>query len=174
MRYLTNQLGWIHDGFVSRDWVDHEGNGLMSRFSFGATHDWQAALGKNYLFAAEPLTLQMAQSWIQRDKFTSLISGDNRWAPFLSELLGLPVGRGVIAESENDKFLLQTGDVVLRIGFAGNIQLPEDKWKARFTQDLSDCELFELLAEHPDLIRYYLHFIREFNPASAIRWDSGL
>ena len=174
MRYLTNQLGWIHDGFVHRDWVDHEGNGLMSRFSFGSTHDWQAPSGNANLFASEPVTAEMARLWIQRDQFTSLVSGDSRWTPFLSELLGVPVSPGEYPESEDDKFLIQPADVILRIGFAGNIKLTEEKWNGRFTQDLRDSELFELLQAEPELIRFYLHFVRKFNPAGAIKWDSGL
>lgn len=174
MRYITNQLGWQHDSFAYRTWVDHQGNSLAERFCFGGTHDWQAPSGKNSLFASEPLTIEMARSWIGRDQFISLVAGQDVWATFLSALLQVEVPKHQFDKDKPDhRFLISREDVVLRIGFKCTTHLP-DKWHGQHIEDLNDSDLIGLLKYDQSLIRFYLHFVRDFNPASVIHYDAGL
>ena len=173
MRYLTNHLEWINDGFVSRTWYDHEGNALPERFSFGGSHDWQAVSGTDNLFCSDPYSLEMAKAWLSRDKFASLVTGHDQWTDFLSELLDLPVEKH-LREEDDPKFVIKRGDVVLRVGHARIDQALDSKWSSRYIEQLPGPELIALLKEEPDLIRFHLHYLLEFNPATAIRWDAGL
>lgn len=174
MRYLTNQLGWQSDRLSERNWVDHQGEALSSQFCFGGSHGWQTPVGFRQVFASEPLTREMASSWLTRDSYTSLISGPDKWSDFLTELLGLAVPMHQFEDDNQDhRFLLGEGDIVLRVGYACAPALP-DRWSKRYIEDLPQEELISLLKEEPDLLRFYLHFIREFKPGRSVAWDAGL
>ena len=174
MRYLTNQLGWQTNRLTDRTWVDHRGDTLDSKFSFGGSHDWQSPKGFRQMFASETLTVETASLWLARDQFTSLVSGAEAWTDFLSSLLGLDITMHRFIDDDPDRrFQLSEDDIVLRIGYACAANLPE-KWGKRFIEDLPDRELIKLLEEEPDLIRFYLHFIRDFKPTGATQWDAGL
>ncbi len=180
MRYLTNQLGWRHDPFAHRSWSDHQGNQLGSHFCFGASHQWQSPNFELDLFTAEPFTIEMAKAWLGRDQFTSLIidSGSGAdWLALLSEqleLTDLPAFEAPEKMKQNG-FLLCETDVVLRVGFSSTARVSgSSAHSQRFLEDLPEHELISLLSKEPHLLRFYLHFLRKFNPATAIHWDAGL
>lgn len=180
MRYLTNQLGWRHDTFAYRSWADHRGNQLGSHFCFGASHQWQSPNHELDLFAAEPLTIEMAKVWLGRDQYTSLISGHGNgagWLTLLSEhldLADLPEFEA-IEDQKQTGFLLSDSDVVLRVGFSSTARVSTEVGDSqRFIDDLPEPELISLLNKEPHLLRFYLHFLRKLNPVSAIHWDAGL
>ncbi|HMP50626.1 MAG TPA: hypothetical protein PKD05_03660 [Candidatus Melainabacteria bacterium] len=180
MRYLTNQLGWRHDPFAHRSWSDHKGNQLGSHFCFGASHQWQSPTFELDLFAAEPFTIEMAKVWLGRDQFTSLINGSGSsagWLALLSEQLELADLRAFEfpEEQKQNGFLLSDTDVILRVGFSSTAQVSgSSAHSQRFIEDLPEHELISLLSKEPHLLRFYLHFLRKFNPATAIHWDAGL
>lgn len=172
MRYLTNQLGWSSDALSINHWIDSQGNGLDSKFSFGANHNWQYPSGTTRLFASEELCIEQAKAWLKRDEFQSLVSGANEWSEFLSRLLATEITNFQAVE-DTKPLRIQKGDFVLRVGYACASKLP-DKWSRNFIEDLPEKELIALLSCEPDLIRFYLHFLQEQSQRQPVYWDAGL
>ncbi|HMO22240.1 MAG TPA: hypothetical protein PKC98_14890, partial [Candidatus Melainabacteria bacterium] len=78
-------------------------------------------------------------------------------------------------EQKQNGFLLSDTDVILRVGFSSTAQVSgSSAHSQRFIEDLPEHELISLLSKEPHLLRFYLHFLRKFNPATAIHWDAGL
>jgi len=163
MRYLTNQLGWRSDRTRDNTWVNSEGSVLMPMFSFGGNHGFQAPAGRERLFATEPFTIEQAVSWLGREPFESLLSGNHRWCAVLSDALGMNIAMHD-PDKEPGSLRLGKGDFVLRVSYP--IELDE--------KSMSDAAIMERLAADRNLLRFFLHFIAPFEPSRAQIWDAGL
>lgn len=163
MRYLANQLGWRNDALLSRSWVNDQGSEIQSMFSFGGPHAFQTPQAHVRRFAAESFTLEQAKSWLSRAPFESLMIGHPRWCEVMTEALEMNIPMNE-ADAQSASLRLTKNDYVLRVAYP--MELDE--------LHLSDMDILDRLVANRDMLRFYLHFITDFEPNRSQIWDAGL